>query len=169
MLREIVGFRQDDHGDWIAGLVCLHSQHVRHRPPFQPRPWVETPVGRAERVGTELDCPLCDRAELPDGLRRVRTAGPFTSATLPPGLRRAHRVAPRTWGLLRVLDGEVTITLETVPAIIARLHAGDEQAIPPDVLHAVYLGQPDERCQLEVDFLTGSPTPVTAAATDAAT
>ncbi|MDG7001319.1 MAG: DUF3565 domain-containing protein, partial [Nitrososphaerota archaeon] len=40
MFREIVGFRQDELGDWVAELSCLHAQYVRHRPPFQIRPWV---------------------------------------------------------------------------------------------------------------------------------
>ena len=68
MQREITGFRQDELGDWVAELECRHAQHVRHRPPFTPRQWVETASGRAENIGQRLDCPLCDRAELPDGL-----------------------------------------------------------------------------------------------------
>ena len=65
MKRAIAGFHQDDQGDWVAELSCLHNQHVRHRPPFQERPWVVTEAGRAGRIGTELDCPLCDRGEPP--------------------------------------------------------------------------------------------------------
>jgi hypothetical protein len=103
--RTIVRFRQDDVGDWVAELECHHRQHVRHRPPLWPRPWVETEAGRAEHIGTEIGCRLCDRAELPDGLVVVRTAGPFDESTLPIGLRRDHRVADRTWGLLRVIHG----------------------------------------------------------------
>ncbi len=63
MLRRITGFHQDDTGEWVADLSCLHSQHVRHRPPFQVRPWVLTDAGRRERLGTDIDCPLCDRAD----------------------------------------------------------------------------------------------------------
>src|SRR5215212_3917235 len=69
VIRTIDGFHQDAEGDWVADLVCLHSQHVRHRPPFFDRPWVTSAAGRAERIGTALDCPLCDRAELPADLR----------------------------------------------------------------------------------------------------
>jgi tellurite methyltransferase len=61
--REIVGFHQDEHGDWVAELSCLHSQHVRHRPPFMERAWVLTEEGRDARIGSEIECPLCDRAE----------------------------------------------------------------------------------------------------------
>ena len=57
----ITGFHRDEAGDWVAELACGHRQHVRHRPPFQQRPWVTTARGRADRVGTPLACPLCDR------------------------------------------------------------------------------------------------------------
>jgi tellurite resistance-related uncharacterized protein len=149
--RVIEGFHQDDAGDWVAELSCLHGQHVRHRPPFQDRPWVTTAEGRAGRVGTPIECPLCDRAELPDGLVAVRTAGPFDTATLPAGLRRDHRVAEHTWGLLRVLAGSARFTMATDPAVDRQLHAGDAQPIPPGVAHAVHVDGPVE---LAVDFFT---------------
>lgn len=63
METRIVGYRQDSEGDWIAELECGHSQHVRHRPPWQLRPWVTTPEGRESQLRTRIDCPLCDRAE----------------------------------------------------------------------------------------------------------
>lgn len=152
--RQITGFRQDTVGDWVAELACLHGQHVRHRPPFLPRPWVETPQGRARHVGSELHCPLCDRAELPPGLEVVRTAGPFDESTLPAGLRRQHRVADATWGLLRVVGGAAHFSMETDPPTVVELHAGDAQPIPPGVLHAVAINAG----RVEVDFLvrTGS-------------
>jgi tellurite resistance-related uncharacterized protein len=138
MIRTIDGFHPDDAGDWVAELSCLHGQHVRHRPPFWDRPWVETEDGRLGRVGSEIDCPLCDRAELPDGLELVRTAGPFDETTLPAGLRRDHRVGERTWGLLRILDGSIEFAMATTPPVAADLRAGDTQAIPPGVTHAVH-------------------------------
>ena len=58
--RRIVGFHQDELGDWVAELECGHSQHVRHDPPWQVRPWVTSPETRAERIGTELLCVHCD-------------------------------------------------------------------------------------------------------------
>lgn len=60
MQRAITGFHQDEHGDWVAELACGHGQHVRHKPPFQLRPWVVTAEGRASRIGTELSCVRCD-------------------------------------------------------------------------------------------------------------
>jgi tellurite resistance-related uncharacterized protein len=148
--RVISGFHQDDRGDWVAELSCLHDQHVRHRPPFQERPWVTTVAGRAARLGTEMECPRCDRAELPGSLHVSRTAGPFDATTLPAGLRKAHRVAEGVWGHLRVIEGSAGISLETDPPIHAHLAAGDSQPIPPGVPHAVSVDGP---VLLAVDFL----------------
>jgi dihydrofolate reductase len=57
--RRVVGFHQDDEGHWVADLECGHSQHVRHDPPWQVRPWVITDRGRKAHLGMELDCSLC--------------------------------------------------------------------------------------------------------------
>jgi tellurite resistance-related uncharacterized protein len=151
VIRTIEGFHRDEEGDWVAELSCLHGQHVRHRPPLWDRAWVGTEQGRAEHLGSTLDCPLCDRAELPLGLETVRTAGPFDASILPAGLRGSHRVADRTWGRLRVLEGAVRFTMQTTPRIDVRLRAGQEQAIPPGVDHALAVEGP---VRLAVDFLT---------------
>lgn len=149
MQRMITGFRQDEVGDWVADLACLHAQHVRHRPPLLPRPWVETAAGRGEHLATMIDCPLCDRAEIPDGLEVARTVGPFDETTLPAGLRRDHRVADATWGRLHVLAGSARFTMAVEPPIDVDLLAGDSQPIPPGVLHTVVL----TNGSIEVDFL----------------
>ena len=60
MERAITSFEQDDRGDWVAMLVCGHRQHVRHRPPWQERAWVLTTEGRQGRIGTLLECRICD-------------------------------------------------------------------------------------------------------------
>ena len=57
--REIVGFHQDEHGDWVADLSCGHTQHVRHDPPLVSRPWVLTEEGRRTRLGVQLMCVRC--------------------------------------------------------------------------------------------------------------
>ena len=56
MERRIVGFHEDEEGHWVAELECGHGQHVRHIPPWQVRPWVTTPEGRARVLGTRLRC-----------------------------------------------------------------------------------------------------------------
>jgi tellurite resistance-related uncharacterized protein len=154
--RLISGFHQDDDGEWVAELSCLHGQHVRHRPPFQDRPWVLSDAGRGERIGQELECPLCDRAELPDGLRISRTIGPFDATTAPPGLRKAHRVAEGTWGRLRVIEGSAGLSLETSPPIHVRLAAGDSQPLPPGVPHAASIDGP---VRFVLDFLVADAAP----------
>jgi Protein of unknown function (DUF3565) len=58
--QPIVAFHQDDHGDWIAELACGHGQHVRHRPPWELRPWVTTDTGRHAHLGKLLRCVRCD-------------------------------------------------------------------------------------------------------------
>jgi tellurite methyltransferase len=148
--RLIEGFHRDEDGDWVAELSCLHGQHVRHRPPFQDRAWVLTEAGRAGRLGGPIDCPLCDRAELPDGLVPARTAGPFDAATLPAGLRRDHRVADRTWACLRVIEGSLRLSMATDPPCDVRLEAPASQPIPPGVPHSVTVDGP---VLVAVDFL----------------
>ncbi len=61
--RKIVGFRRDGERQWVAELECGHTQHVRHDPPWQVRPWVLTPEGRARFLGRQLRCVACARAE----------------------------------------------------------------------------------------------------------
>jgi hypothetical protein len=58
--QPIVAFHQDEHGDWVADLACGHGQHVRHRPPWELRPWVVTEAGRRAHLGTLLRCVRCD-------------------------------------------------------------------------------------------------------------
>ena len=60
MERAITGFHQDERGDWVAELACGHGQHVRHRPPWQLRPWVVTEEGRRAHLGVIPDCRRCD-------------------------------------------------------------------------------------------------------------
>lgn len=150
MIRTIEGFHQDDEGDWVAELSCLHAQHVRHRPPFQERPWVTSEPGRAEHLGSPLECPLCDRLELPGDLEVVRTAGPFDTETLPAALQRPHLVGEHTWGLLRVIEGAAVFAIETTPPTSVRVSAGDEVPIPPGVPHLLRIAEP---VRLAVDFL----------------
>jgi len=63
MKQKIIGFHLDEHDDWVADLACSHTQHVRHNPPFQNRPWVINPAEREQHIGAELDCVECDRTE----------------------------------------------------------------------------------------------------------
>jgi len=120
--RLIVGFQQDDEGDWVAELSCGHNQHVRHRPPFRPRPWVLSPV---------------ERAELPVHVVLARSGPRWDESTLPPALRRAHRVGRETWGRITVHEGCLRFSMATQPPLEIDLTEGAVQAIPPEVEHEV--------------------------------
>lgn len=58
--QKIIAFHKDEQGEWVADLECGHRQHVRHKPPWMVRPWIETHEGRESRIGVELDCKRCD-------------------------------------------------------------------------------------------------------------
>ena len=60
MRQPIIGFHQDEYGDWVADLQCGHGQHVRHQPPFVSRPWVLTEGGRSRYLGQTLNCAKCE-------------------------------------------------------------------------------------------------------------
>jgi len=59
--QAITGFNRDELGDWVAELDCGHARHVRHRPPWQNRPWVTSEDGRNKMIGQLIECRLCDR------------------------------------------------------------------------------------------------------------
>ena len=153
MERTILGFHQDDTGDWVADLSCLHRQHIRHRPPFKVAPWVLDHAERADRVGSAIDCPLCSRAELPDHLQVVRATDIWDERTMPAGLRRRHRVAAGTWGRLWVRQGELRFRLGTEPPLEVIVRPGHPQPIPPEVEHEV---EPLGTVRFYVEFLQRS-------------
>jgi len=62
MNRRITDFHQDPEGHWVADLECGHSQHVRHDPPWQVRPWVLTEESRRAHRGSTLNCVRCDQS-----------------------------------------------------------------------------------------------------------
>ena len=64
----IVGYHLDGEGHWVAELACGHFQHVRHDPPWQNRPWTQTPEGRDTMRGRTLACLKCDTGAPPDSV-----------------------------------------------------------------------------------------------------
>ena len=64
MQQAIVGFHLDEENHWVADLTCGHTQHVRHDPPWQNRPWVLTEQGRNEKLGVMLECKKCDATDM---------------------------------------------------------------------------------------------------------
>ncbi|WP_421682076.1 DUF3565 domain-containing protein [Stutzerimonas urumqiensis] len=59
-----VDFHQDPDGHWVASLSCGHTQHLRHQPPWQSRPWVLDPNQRRARLGQPFLCGWCARARI---------------------------------------------------------------------------------------------------------
>jgi tellurite methyltransferase len=107
--------------------------------------------GRAARLGLPLECPLCDRAELPQGVHLVRTSRQWNQHTMPVGLTRAHRLAAGTWGRIVVYEGRLRFKAQTQPEVDTVLRAGWHQGIPPEVEHEV---QPLGEVRFSIDFLS---------------
>jgi hypothetical protein len=61
-LAVVLGFHQDDKGDWIVELACGHRRHIRHRPPWTNHPWITSAAGRAAKIGQPFECALCPAA-----------------------------------------------------------------------------------------------------------
>lgn len=110
--RPMVGFRQDEQGHWVADLACGHSQHVRHRPPFEERAWVVTAEGRAAKLGQSLDCLFCNMPALPAEVSEYKRTRSFDQTSIPAGLLRAHATAPGVWGHIVVEEGRLHYVLE---------------------------------------------------------
>ncbi|MEE4460642.1 DUF3565 domain-containing protein [Azotobacter chroococcum] len=60
----LTGFRQDADGHWVALLSCGHTQHLRHQPPWQNRPWVLDPEHRRRLLGQPFPCGWCLKERL---------------------------------------------------------------------------------------------------------
>src|SRR4051812_38643256 len=102
MLRSIVSFQTDGQGDWTAALSCGHRQHVRHDPPWQQRAWVTDEAGRASKLGSELDCPYCEMASLPEHVQVYKQTPTFTEDNVPSGLLADHRTKAGVWARIVV-------------------------------------------------------------------
>lgn len=58
-ISRIIGFHQDEEGHWVVELSCGHTQHLRHQPPWQARPWVLDAHERTRRIGQAFACGWC--------------------------------------------------------------------------------------------------------------
>ncbi len=137
MERSILGFHRDKAGDWVAELDCGHSQHVRHRPPFENRPWTTTEAGRRSKLGLRLKCPNCDRFEVPDGYRAYKRTPEFDASSIPNGLRKAHSTKRGVWAKLHLLEGRLRYIVQPPLAQEFLLEPGTPGTIVPEVLHHI--------------------------------
>jgi tellurite resistance-related uncharacterized protein len=132
MQTKFAGFHQDEHGDWVAELECGHTQHVRHRPPWELRPWVTTEEGRAQRLGQTLDCPPCDAIALPPEAREYKRTATFNEQSLPDAIRNHHTTKAGTWGLIVVEAGQAEYH---VRGRVHVLEPGTPGVVEPEVPH----------------------------------
>jgi tellurite resistance-related uncharacterized protein len=146
MQTTIVGFHQDEQGDWVAELACEHGQHMRHRPPWQTRPWVSSAEGRASKLGEKIECPLCDRITLPAAATEYKRTETFTHETLPAGLRTEHRTKAGTWARIVVEQGEL---IYQTRGGSRNLRAGDFAVAEPERVHRV---EPVGELRMHVEF-----------------
>lgn len=121
----------------MAELDCGHNQHVRHRPPFENRPWTTTEAGRQAKLGQHLACPNCDRFELPDGFRAYKRTPEFDASSIPDGLRKAHSTKPGVWATVHVLEGQLRYIVHPPLAREFVLEPGTTGIIVPEVLHHI--------------------------------
>lgn len=147
--RPIVGFHQDAQGVWVAELACGHNQHVRHTPPWQSRPWVQTEAGRSAHLGAELPCSACAMPRLPQAVAMYRQTAEFDERTLPQGLRRRHTLTAGTWGRIVVLEGRLLYAIEREPVCAFVLAPELPGIVEPEVPHHV---EPRGQVRLRIEF-----------------
>ena len=149
MKTAITGFHKDTKADWVAELQCGHSQHMRHRPPWQDRAWVLDDVERARRVGAEIDCPLCDMPVLPANVSVYKQTDEFTEQTIPAGLLKDHTTKAGVWGRIVVSAGQLEYSFGEPRRsfVLEREHPG---IVKPGVPHQV---RPLGAVSFHVEFL----------------
>lgn len=139
VIRTIIALHQDAEAHWVARIDCGHAQHMRHQPPLISRPWVLTEEKRAGRIGMDIDCPLCDRAEMPADYTEYRRTPVFDASTVPKALLREHRTKVGVWGILHVVAGEVDYVVLEPERRVTTLRAGAAQVVTSALPHEVVL------------------------------
>jgi tellurite methyltransferase len=155
--RSIVGFHQDLEQHWVAELDCGHCQHTRHEPPFFPRSWVTTEIGRSEHLGQLLNCVLCDRQEIPNGYAPYRRTPLFTNHSIPKGLRARHTTKKGVWGIIHIQSGSLRYRIHDpyhteiilVGGPSARRNRDRQGIVIPEVEHEV---EPIDNVEFFVEF-----------------
>jgi tellurite resistance-related uncharacterized protein len=77
----------------------------------------------------------------------------FDEGSLPAALRSEHRTKAGTWGLLRVIEGKLTLVFVDPPREVA-VCPGRPAVIPPQDTHYVVL---DGAMRMQVDFFHEPP------------
>ncbi len=153
MHRPITGYHLDEENDWVAELNCGHQQHVRHKPPFVERPWTQTEEGRASRLGTPLECPLCDRLEFPEGMVSMHRTPIFENATIPKALLSDHSTKAGVWAKVTVLQGQLRYIVEAPVAQTFLLTPETPGLVAPEIKHYI---EPDGDVRFYVELFKKS-------------
>jgi tellurite methyltransferase len=148
--RGIVAFSKDADGDWVAHLSCGHRQHVRHRPPWELRPWVLTEEGRREHLGALLDCVYCGMPTLPAAAERYKSTPEFDDTTIPAGLLARHSLKANVWGRIVVGEGRLLYVIEEPAERSFVLRPDVPGIIAPEVAHHV---EPRGPVRFHIEFL----------------
>ena len=136
MMRRIKSFYQDEEQEWVALLECGHTQHVRHRPPWESRPWLLTEHGRASYVNKELDCLFCDMPIMPEDVKEYKRTSIFTEETVPAGLLKDHQTRAGTWARIHILEGKLLYRIVDRDESWV-LKPGIDGIVEPTKLHSV--------------------------------
>ncbi|MCA9629481.1 MAG: DUF3565 domain-containing protein [Myxococcales bacterium] len=147
MQRNIVGYHQDTEAHWVAELECGHTQHVRHAPPWQERPWVISQEGRDAHLGQPLDCQFCEMGAVPQGYERYSGTRQFSEQDVPAALLAEHRTKPGVWGHIVVQVGRLEYHC---PRGVFVLRPGVLGVVEPDTPHHLRILAP---VRFHVDFL----------------
>jgi tellurite methyltransferase len=147
MNRKISGFHQDTDGIWVADLDCRHTQHIRHNPPWQERPWVLNEEGRQDKLGAELDCQFCNMATIPEGAKPYKQTPCFDETTVPSGLLADHNLKSGVWGRIVLEEGRLEYTCDRGVFILRPDAVG---IVEPEVVHHV---KPQGKVRFYVEFL----------------
>lgn len=149
-VSQIRSFHEDDEGHFVAELACGHTQHVRHRPPWERREWVTTEQGRREHIGAKLTCPMCRMPKLPPDVTEYKRTAEFDAQTVPKGLRQSHRLKAGAWGEIVVTAGRVLYVLEDEGDWGVVLRPDLSGVVGPERPHHV---EPEEGARFYVRFL----------------
>lgn len=135
--RTIVGFHQDEEGNWVAELDCHHNHHMRHDPPLINRAWVLSGPGRLSRLGQQLTCGLCTQLAWPDDLVPYQRTAEFTDDAFPVGLRKNHTTKKGVWAKIVILEGSLRYVVDDLDGREYTLTPTQSGIIPPQTVHHI--------------------------------
>jgi len=86
-------------------------------------------------VGDEVNCDQCDSLALPVGLTAYKKTPVFTQETIPKGFRKAHSTKQGTWGLIKVISGQVNYVVDYLDDKTLKLDQHAHGVISPQMEH----------------------------------